>query len=243
MGAEISSNTANFSSKLDVELYEAVDLNHLQQTKQLLNKGAQYNITTLDGKTALSLAIEKNNTSIINIFTNVLDRQYDVVYKRLYFYVVFNDYRNLENYFEVIDYDWSEINVNYTTSKLKITSLHISVIKKDIKTCKLLIKHGAEIDILDVNDDTPLMYAASIQSEEMIRFLLLHRANPMLKNKFGKKARNFILPGKTDLMGLLMVAEDIIPLLILAHKNDPNSSLYKDNLAPDVFKQIIRLLL
>lgn len=246
-----------FSSRQNHKLYNAVKLNDIKRVKQLLNKGAKYNVIIQNGNSALSLALKMDNFDVIDAFVNILktyDCSFDMHQKELLVSIIRNHsmlipgiltgkYRAIHDQetgeHSIID---NKIDPNFTVSKFKITPLHMSISLKNIKISKMLITHGANVDCLDINHDTPLIYAACLQSEQMIRFLLLHGANPRLKNKNGKKAKDFLPKSKTQLVYFLNTVESI-PLLILAHRKDPKSSLYMYNLAPDIFNTIIKMLL
>lgn len=257
MGSVCSSHQKNAKVNIDNELYNAVKTNNIKRVKQLLNKGARYNVIIQNGNSALSLALKMDNFDIIDAFVNILktyDCSFDMHQKELLVSIIRNHSMLIPGiltgkYRVVYDQETGEhsmlcnkIDPNFTVSKFKITPLHMSVSLKNIKISKMLITHGANVDCLDINHDTPLIYAACLQDKKLIKLLLNYGANPSIKNKDGKKAKDFLPKSKTQLVYFLNTVESI-PLMILAHRKDPNSSLYMYNLAPDIFNTIIKMLL
>lgn len=56
---------------------------------------------------------------------------------------------------------------------------------------KLLLKGGANPNIADINDYSPLMYIASVSNEELLSLLILHGANVKTKDNTGKTALDY----------------------------------------------------
>lgn len=66
----------------------------------------------------------------------------------------------------------------------KMTYLHVAVINYDYEITKLLVELGAEIDCIDNNENTPLMYAvgeAGEESHKIAKYLIDKGANLDLK--------------------------------------------------------------
>lgn len=51
---------------------------------------------------------------------------------------------------------------------------------------RIFIENGADIDIQDLNGNTPLMYCSMLNREKSAQYLIKNGANTKLKNKFHK---------------------------------------------------------
>ena len=96
---------------------------------------------------------------------------------------------------------YSNIDIN-RTNKVR-TALHFAVRNEHIEATKLLIKHKADVNSLDVYHETPLHIAAKNLSHDLIHLLLLNGANPKLQNRFGFTAQeifdDYMLTNKQDM--------------------------------------------
>ena len=54
------------------------------------------------------------------------------------------------------------------------------------QTCKFLIEQGAEVDALDIGDNTALHWAAMRCNVEIVNLLLQNGADKTIKNKQGR---------------------------------------------------------
>ena len=73
-------------------------------------------------------------------------------------------------------------NLNYKTSK-NLTFLHLASNQGSIGLCDFYIKKGILIDSQDSSGITPLMMACESGNLDVVKFLLNHKANYMLKDK------------------------------------------------------------
>ncbi len=73
-----------------------------------------------------------------------------------------------------------------------LSALHFASSGPFVQTVELLLSHGALIDLPDdIEQFTPLMYAASEGHAEVVKTLLDHHADITLKDKDGDTAENF----------------------------------------------------
>lgn len=71
--------------------------------------------------------------------------------------------------------------------------LHAASYKGDFKVAELLLSRpGVELDKLDIDGRTPLMWAAEKGNEEVVRLLLSKGANANVKNGRGKTAADLV---------------------------------------------------
>lgn len=66
-------------------------------------------------------------------------------------------------------------NVN-AQSVIKRTPLHYAVLEKDIKTCRVLLQHGADPNLVDINNQTPLGFYTAGPGMDKQRFIDEYRA-------------------------------------------------------------------
>ncbi|MFI5344067.1 MAG: ankyrin repeat domain-containing protein [Chlamydiales bacterium] len=66
---------------------------------------------------------------------------------------------------------------NSPTGRWKLTPLHLSVICNDIATLEALLKAGADPNVLDIRNWSPLHHAALLNHTEMVRLLIQYQAN------------------------------------------------------------------
>lgn len=101
--------------------------------------------------------------------TNGWNRLHESVYK--------GDLKESEKALKSIDID--------SKTKAGLTSLHIAVKNRDLKTIKYLIEHEADIDSQDNKGFSPLYYAVLQNRVKIARYLLQNEADPNLPNYMG----------------------------------------------------------
>ena len=82
----------------------------------------------------------------------------------------------------------SGADVNQAIHQTRLTALHVSIQKKDLKIAKFLIRKGANLNAQDVNGRTALMNSVEAECIECIQFLIQSGASKAVKNSNGKKA-------------------------------------------------------
>lgn len=76
--------------------------------------------------------------------------------------------------------------------------------KSDINGCRLLLKHGASVDLANEEGVTALMYASMNNQPDLVNLLLNAGANPNKLSKNGQSALSFAKKyGFTELVKLL----------------------------------------
>ena len=74
-----------------------------------------------------------------------------------------------------------------------MSALHKSVFYDSAKVTEFLLSHGAEIDLCDLRDETPLLLAASKGSFDCARLLLRRLANVNCVDKNGRNAMHLAI--------------------------------------------------
>lgn len=86
---------------------------------------------------------------------------------------------------------------------LSNSPLHVAISKGDITSVKKIIEYGADVNKLS-KDLSPLMLAAHYKNVEIIKILLSHGAEPLMKNEKGFTALNYAQFSKaTDCITIL----------------------------------------
>lgn len=66
--------------------------------------------------------------------------------------------------------------------------LHKIAFWGDVESARVLLDHGAHIDALGEDGDTPLHRAVAAGQDEMVQLLLARGADPTLRNRYGVPA-------------------------------------------------------
>lgn len=81
------------------------------------------------------------------------------------------------------------------------SALHYAATGPQPRVVLLLLERGAEIDALSPNETTPLMMSAQYGSEESVKLLLAHGADPKRRNQLGLGVLDFAeLSGRIPLV-------------------------------------------
>jgi ankyrin repeat protein len=72
----------------------------------------------------------------------------------------------LRNNFDIVEklLERSDINVNSRTSNQKQTPLHLAITNRNLAIVKILLEKGAEVDIRNLNEETPLQLAVTLKN-------------------------------------------------------------------------------
>eukprot|EP00026_Physarum_polycephalum_P019834 Phypoly_transcript_22040.p1 GENE.Phypoly_transcript_22040~~Phypoly_transcript_22040.p1 ORF type:complete len:206 (+),score=26.91 Phypoly_transcript_22040:75-620(+) len=76
----------------------------------------------------------------------------------------------------VVEYMCQYTNVNTITKDGK-TALHLACSKGFVEISKILIKHGALVDVADKDNVTPCYIACETKNETLLKLLIEHKAN------------------------------------------------------------------
>src|SRR6266481_23928 len=71
-------------------------------------------------------------------------------------------------------------------NRLEETALHFLAVENFAKGVEFLCNHGAEVNCVDFSRATPLLHAAGLGYEEIVRILLTHGANPNVQDNTGE---------------------------------------------------------
>ena len=87
-----------------------------------------------------------------------------------------------------------------------ITLLHMAAMNSLTDLAKFLINHGAEVNVIDDNGFTPLMFATRKGDTEIVRYLINNKADPLIRDRSNNNALLFAIFSKksNELVNLLL---------------------------------------
>jgi hypothetical protein len=166
------------------QLVLAVHDNDIERVKQLIGQGVDVNAKDKnEGEAALHLAVQQGEINIVELLLNAgaransRDRS-----RRTPLMLIAEDYESEEDESESRPSQAAEI-------------------------FRLLIAHGAKVDLLDSEGMSALMYAARNESPALLRLLITHKADVDLQAKNGRTAlMEAVDVGETENVKLLLEA-------------------------------------
>ncbi|XP_055848446.1 serine/threonine-protein phosphatase 6 regulatory ankyrin repeat subunit A-like [Episyrphus balteatus] len=199
--ADINSRTYCY---MFTPLYIAIENSHREAAKYLMDHGAKINDKSDNKKTALSCAVEKglslivqdilqyspdinnaiNKISFINAASKP-DKKYLPIVKDLMMYGFsveaddINDIALLQNalkmgYIEIIQ-DLVKHGLDLNSNKEE--NFHIAVKNKQLQLAKLLLMHEPDVNAIDENGKPPIFYSVQNSDLDMYKLILLHGGN------------------------------------------------------------------
>ncbi|XP_055838336.1 ankyrin-1-like [Episyrphus balteatus] len=199
--ADINSRTL---CNMFTPLYFAIENSHREAAKFLMDHGAKINDKSDNKKTALSCAVEKGLSSIVqdvlqyspdinnainkNSFIKAASKpneKYLPIVKNLMMYGFsveakdINDFVLLQNaikmgYIEIIQ---DLIKHGLDLNSFKEDNFHIAVKNKQLQIAKLLLMHEPDVNATDEHGKPPIFHAVQNSDIDMYKLLLLHGAN------------------------------------------------------------------
>ena len=140
-------------SLYDSLLHVAARNNNHEICKMLLKFGAYVNMFNLQRQTPLNVAERNMNYSICQLLVKKRKRKEKRISynKALHICVRKDDFIMCKKHI-------NSINVNETDVKMR-TPLHVAVIFASEKLCELLLKYGADVNVKDSHNDSPIQLA------------------------------------------------------------------------------------
>jgi ankyrin repeat protein len=163
--------------------FEAAADGDLRRLKQLFKSGVDVNITTDDGTTLLMTAAQNGHNNIVTelLKLGVDPNQYrDDTSTAL----LIACYLGFEDIVKNLLTQGADINTGHVIGSSQgatgnQTGLTVSAAQGNVSLCKLLVRLGANINVVSDSGYTPLMWSlANGASEEVAEFLLKSGANP-----------------------------------------------------------------
>jgi ankyrin repeat protein len=199
---------------------------YLKIVKYLVKNGADVNCGAGDYWFPLELAVSNNKYNVANY---LIDINVEPLYKNENSsHLIWASY---EGYLHIVKYliETKNVNINYKDNK-GISALHWACNAKyiDIKIVKYLVSHGANINDVDINGETPLIFACRKGDYEAVKYLISKGANINKKNKrgispaemaFSCNGDQFCVPSEYSMSWNAYINIEIIELLAKENAN------------------------
>jgi ankyrin repeat protein len=176
-GADVNAIGGDLKS---TPLQWAVRQGHLGMVVQLIRRGADYNIFDIEGCNALHLAAQFGHTAIV---AYLIAKGMDMDQPDL------NGMTALMwSCYRITKVDPTRLLLTLgashkvTDSKQGNTALHWAVQAKNLTAVTLLLEAGADVDVKNAADDSPLTLARKSQSPWLVHMLENHSNEPHLRN-------------------------------------------------------------
>jgi len=175
---DINSQDSSKEGKKRTALHWACFEGNVDCVSELLQSGADVNVTDINGKTAKQLAEEKGHTAVLQAFegNDVRQQMMDLVSKGD------SATKELENFIT------TKGDVNLTLQPNGNTALHFSVERAFVEVCKMLLQHNAKINKKNKEGNTPLHLAVSKNKKDIVKLLLDNSADPRIKDNLGRSS-------------------------------------------------------
>ena len=180
IGANINSHNEYGSTPLII----AVDYNHTETVKAILNHSPSLDDFTSDSETALLLAVKKNYTAIAEMLVRA-GAQIDLAdYKG----AASLHYASLYNYPEMTDMLlYYNAQVNSKTDD-GTSALHAAIYAGNVDITEILIEYGANMEAIDNDGNTPFLIAASFGDTLIMDILYKYGVDIYSKNNLNHDA-------------------------------------------------------
>ncbi|XP_064608021.1 putative ankyrin repeat protein RF_0381 [Liolophura sinensis] len=144
---------------------------HTESIKLLLDSGADVNVCTVAGRTALHLAVSKSDDiSVQHLLDAGADPNYQDNYSKTPLWIAVHE-NNIQIVPMLIKFGG---NVNHFTLPSRESLLSLAIQKQFEKMARLLVANGADVSAESALSATPLHRAVEVQSVAMVKLLLLH---------------------------------------------------------------------
>jgi ankyrin repeat protein len=208
---------------------------HLNLTRELLARGADWRIGDRDNSQPIHNAAAAGRTNVIELLLSkgadidAQDRNGETALRYA------SAYRKLETARWLIEHG---ANVNLANSQLE-TPLQTAALSNNLELARLLAEHGANLEAANDYGRTPLLLVArETGSVEMAKFLLDHKANENAKDRFGDTPLNLAAwRGFESLCSLLLERGATLPVEVDRRKEMMSNSAERGMV--DLFKAFV----
>lgn len=152
-------------------LHQVTHKGNLESIRLLINAGADINAQNVQGITPLHMAATRKNVEIVQL---LIDSGADIQTKDNEGHTPWHYAAKLHDNFEIAELLFQDGLCSNGLDLYGSTALHDAVEEDDIKTVEKLLLQGADVNLKDIFDDTPLFLS---HSYEMANLLLAHGAD------------------------------------------------------------------
>ncbi len=176
-------------------IFYAIEKGKNGMLKILIENGADVNVENTAGLNPLRKAYNSSNMEALEI---LLDNEAKIDSRDVKGNTLLMDLSSKDNY-EITEFFLKKgADVNAKNRKTGLTPLIIASSNGKLDNVKLFIKNGANINDVDKNGMTALMHASKPETTnlEIAEYLIQKGADPLIKDKKGKKALDYANMGK-----------------------------------------------
>lgn len=176
-------NTYIISKREKMSLEKCVKDNDIQGCKELLEKGANPNEEISRDFTVFDLTVKNNNIECMKLFIKYgadVNHEYDYYITPLH--RAFFDQELMKLLLE------NGFDVNREQKTIKTFPLHDAVVFENLDSIKMLVEHGASLNVGTSSGKTPLHYAALTKNSEIVLYLLNNGTDVSIKDNYGNTA-------------------------------------------------------
>lgn len=206
-------------------LHVAVNRGHVAVIKVLLNEGCHPSLQDCDGDTPLHDAISKKRDDMVQLL--MLEPKVDITVTNSNGFNCLH-HAALRGNTGALKLILSFLPPSCSINELKddgFTALHLASLNNHLEAAQMLIDYGANLDIQNVNLQTPLHLAVERQNIQIVRLLVEAGACMDLGDKFGDRPLHEALRHHTmSQLKHLQEANDVGKALVMSNSDKKSSA-------------------
>jgi len=169
----------------------AAQINNIELVRVLIEHGARITNQNASGETALLAAIAQCNLQVLEFLlaqggveaVNIANVQGFTALYLLIDRMSAVDASVKEPYYKLVEQLLAlKADPNKVATLEKLTPLHLAALSKDVRVARLLLDHGANVEIADMRLKRPLHVSALLNDPAMVELLLSRGANANAKD-------------------------------------------------------------
>lgn len=191
---EIDVNLRDYRAKLS-PLHLAALTDQQKVAQQLIEKGANIDSASWEGRTPLHLAIQYNRTAIVDVLLNS-GANYNApagAWSPLQLAII---YRNEQAVFKLLKN--RSIDLNFQEARTRFSALHLAAKYDQAEVASELLRRGAQLELTAEQSKTPLHVAAIANSVKVLELLLQSGANASAQTADGDTSLEICRKLKND---------------------------------------------
>ncbi|CUG44955.1 ankyrin repeat protein, putative [Bodo saltans] len=187
-------------------LFFAVESGAVDAVRELINLGAYVNAACFNSQTPLHVAAAQGSLEMVRMIASASTEAVFAVTSAKLTPMMF---AAMAGHCEVMAYfvSISEEQIN-AVDDLGKSALHFAMKSGSIEAVKLLVDHGASVNLADKEDVSPLMEAVSGGNQEIVKLIIDAGADVNARNRMGVSPLMFAaIQGSTDVIALLLSSD------------------------------------
>jgi len=182
-----------YAQNANPALFKAIEFDEDKELRQLLIKGANPNVNADDGTPALILAMQKGSDKAVKVLllsrtlnVNAQDSHGDTALML----ACLKDRPDWVSALLAREADLKQTG--------QWTPMHYAAVSGSVKSMRMLVEAGADINAFSPNGTTPLMMAAREGKEQAVRFLMSKGVDASVVNQSGFNAAGYAKRAKNE---------------------------------------------